>query len=131
MVLNILEAFFRRPFLHLLPLVLMLGLGVASVVNLNDEYTSVGTLSVTNESLLADLTNASSVVRVHVREPGDVSGPPINELPAHDEFLDKRHQPRPGSRPLVQSGPPHAAADPLVGRRLSRRRQHRPRRRHL
>ena len=50
-MLNILEAFFRRPILHLLPLILMLVLGVASVVAGSKEYRSAGTLSVTNTSL--------------------------------------------------------------------------------
>ena len=39
-MLNILEAFFRRPWLHLIPLILMVALGVSSVINLSKEYTS-------------------------------------------------------------------------------------------
>ena len=75
-MLNILEAFFRRPILHLLPLILMLGLGVASVVNMKQQYRSVGTLSVTNESLLADLTNAASTAGLDFDKPGDGHRPP-------------------------------------------------------
>ena len=71
-LLNILEAFFRRPILHLLPLVLMLGIGVASVLNMKEQYRSVGTLSVTNESLLADLTDASQVAGLGFDNPATV-----------------------------------------------------------
>ncbi|MET0326661.1 MAG: hypothetical protein ABW219_15700 [Ilumatobacteraceae bacterium] len=87
-VLNILEAFFRRPILHLLPLILMLGIGVASVLNVKQQYRSVGTLSVTNESLLADLTNASQAGALNFDNPATVTARQINELLRTDDFLD-------------------------------------------
>jgi capsular polysaccharide biosynthesis protein len=86
-MLNFLEAFFRRPVLHLLPVVLMLAVGVASVLNIKQQYGSVGTLSVTNESLLADLTNASQSA-VSFESAATVTARQINELLRTDQFLN-------------------------------------------
>jgi hypothetical protein len=55
-VLNVLEAFFRRPWLHLLPLILLSALGVASAMNQDREFRSVATLSATDQSLLSQVT---------------------------------------------------------------------------
>lgn len=88
-MLNILEAFFRRPILHLLPLGLMLGVGLASVVNGKEEFQSVGTLSVTNVSLLADLTDAAQNNSFTFESPSTVTARQINELLRTNEFLDR------------------------------------------
>jgi uncharacterized protein involved in exopolysaccharide biosynthesis len=49
-VLNVLEAFFRRPWLHLLPLLLMLILGGVTAFNKDPVYTSTGTITVSAAS---------------------------------------------------------------------------------
>jgi capsular polysaccharide biosynthesis protein len=65
----------------------MLGLGLASVINGDEEFTSAGTLSVTNESLLADLTNASQTGGLSFETPATVRARQINELLGTDQFL--------------------------------------------
>jgi capsular polysaccharide biosynthesis protein len=102
-ILNVLEAFFRRPVLHLLPLILMLGVGVASVVNMKQQYRSVGTLSVTNESLLADLTDATQSGGIGIDNPATVTARQINELLRTDDFLDEVVEDA-GLTSLVESG---------------------------
>ena len=42
-MLNVLETFFRHPFLHSLPLLLMLVVGVVSAVGHDDRFTSAST----------------------------------------------------------------------------------------
>jgi capsular polysaccharide biosynthesis protein len=86
-LLNILEAFFRRPWLHLIPLILLVALGAARVLSSNDEFRSVGTLSVTNESLLSDLTEAANNTGFGFETPATVTARQINELFATQEFL--------------------------------------------
>ena len=44
-MLNLFEAFFKRPWMYLVPVLLLTGLGVASVIGTGREYRSVGTLS--------------------------------------------------------------------------------------
>lgn len=88
-LLNILEAFFRRPWLHLLPLILMLALGAASAFTGSDSFRSVGTLSVTNESLLSDLTSTASNNAGTFETPATVTARQINELMGTQDFLDK------------------------------------------
>ena len=87
-MLNILEAFFRRPWLHLLPLILMLGVGAASAVGGDPEYRAVGTLSATNESLLADLT-ATNAAGVTFETPAEKTARQINEFMRTEAFLDR------------------------------------------
>ena len=125
-LLNILEAFFRRPILHLLPLALMLVIGVASVVNSKQAYSSVGTLSVTSESLLADLTDASRSVGMTFESAATITARQINELLRTDQFLDEVAS-QAGVEPLVESGvlPPRSA--PQLRERRRGRRQHRAR----
>lgn len=87
-MLNVLEAFFRRPILHLIPLGLMLALGAASVLNAEKSYISEGALSVTNTSLLADLTNSQQNAGLNFESPATVTARQINELLGTRDFLD-------------------------------------------
>ena len=59
-VLSVLEVFFRQPLLHLLPLILLAGLGLYRGVSAEDEYRSVGMLNATSGTLLTELTQATS-----------------------------------------------------------------------
>lgn len=54
-ILNALEAFFRRPLVHLIPFFLLVGLGVFTSLTAPDEYRSIGVLNVTEGELLADI----------------------------------------------------------------------------
>ncbi len=87
-MLNILEAFFRRPILHLLPLALMLILAVATVVAGSKEYRAAGTLSVTNTSLLAELTN-SPTTATGFETAAAVSARQVSELLGTNAFLER------------------------------------------
>jgi uncharacterized protein involved in exopolysaccharide biosynthesis len=86
-VLNILEAFFRRPWLHLLPLILMLALGAATALGGKEEFRSVGSLTATNESLLADIT-ATNEAGSTFESAAENAAAQMNEFLRTEEFLD-------------------------------------------
>jgi uncharacterized protein involved in exopolysaccharide biosynthesis len=88
-MLNILEAFFRRPWLHLLPLILMCALGAASVLSMTPQYRSVGTLNATGESLLNDITEAANTPGLSFDPPAVVTARQINQLLTTDFFLTR------------------------------------------
>jgi uncharacterized protein involved in exopolysaccharide biosynthesis len=88
-MLNILEAFFRRPWLHLMPLILLCALGAASVLSMTPQYRSVGTLNATGESLLNDLTEAANTPGLTFDPPAVVTARQINQLLTTDFFLTK------------------------------------------
>lgn len=87
-VLNVLEAFFSRPILSLLPLILLAALGVVRAVSTPEEYRSIGTLRTTSGSLIADLTQTGA-------QPGGyetqavVTSRNINDVLRTDTFLDE------------------------------------------
>ena len=58
-VLSMLEAFFRRPLLHLLPLILLMVLGLYSGFSAPDAYRSVGTLDSSSGTVLADIAGGN------------------------------------------------------------------------
>jgi uncharacterized protein involved in exopolysaccharide biosynthesis len=66
----------------------MLLLGLASVISGQDTYRSTGTLRVTNESLLADLTNSAAAAG-GFETPATVRAREINELLGTAEFMDE------------------------------------------
>jgi uncharacterized protein involved in exopolysaccharide biosynthesis len=88
-MLNMFEAFFRRPWLHLLPLILMCALGAASVLSMTPQYQSVGSLNATGDSLLNDLTNASQTPGLNFESPAVVTARQINQLLSTDFFLTR------------------------------------------
>ena len=88
-MLNMFEAFFRRPWLHLLPLILLCALGASSVLSMTPQYQSVGTLNATGDSLLNDLTNASQTPGLNFESPAVVTARQINQLLSTDFFLSK------------------------------------------
>jgi uncharacterized protein involved in exopolysaccharide biosynthesis len=88
-MLNILEAFFRRPWLHLLPLILLCALGAASVLSMTPQYRAVGTLNATGKSLLNDLTEAATTPGLSFDPPAVVTARQINQLLTTDFFLTK------------------------------------------
>lgn len=86
-LLNLLEAFFRRPWLYLLPIVLALAWGVASAASGTKEYRSVGTINATTESILGDLTEAANAPGFTFETPASVTARHVNELLRTREFL--------------------------------------------
>jgi len=86
-VLNMLEAFFRRPLLHLVPLVLLVGLGILTAFGAARDYEASGTLDATTDSLLAELTDRPDINSFAFETPGDVTARNINQLLGSRTFL--------------------------------------------
>lgn len=86
-MLNVLEAFFRRPLLHLLPLALLLGLGLASALSTTQEFRATGVLSSTDRSLLGELTGAGPQQQFGFDTAATVTAREVNELLTTNEFL--------------------------------------------
>ncbi len=86
-VLNVLEAFFRRPWLHLLPLIVLTAVGVATAFNHDDRYRSVATMSSTNDSLLSDLTATNSTAFTF-QSPAQRAASQLTILLGIDGFVD-------------------------------------------
>ena len=88
-MLNILEAFFRRPWLHLIPLILMLALGVSSVINLNKEFTSTGSIRAAERSTISDVTESVNRANFGFESAASKASREINELLRGDEFAQQ------------------------------------------
>ncbi len=86
-VLNILEAFFRRPWLHLLPLIIMLALGAATAFNKQDEYRSVGTITALRSTLISDITQVNNN-GFSFETPSTLTARNINEKLRTNEFVN-------------------------------------------
>ncbi len=81
-----LEAFFSRPFVVSAPLILLTGLGVYSLSDSNDDYRAFGVISVSNTSLLANLTEVGTDQGFSFETPAAVTSRAINDLLSTDEF---------------------------------------------
>jgi uncharacterized protein involved in exopolysaccharide biosynthesis len=86
-VLNVLEAFFRRPWLHLLPLILMLALGAASAFNQKQTYTSTGTLTAESSTVIGNLTQSNNQ-GFGYDTPATATARDVNEMLRTNEFLN-------------------------------------------
>ncbi len=86
-VLNFLEAFFRRPWLHLLPLILMLVLGGASAFSSKESFKSTGTITAESSTVLGDLTQSNNT-GFNFETPATVVARNINELLRTTNFLN-------------------------------------------
>src|SRR5690606_7987255 len=84
-LLHILETFFRRPLVYLLPLVLFLGLGVYTALNAEDEYRSTGVPSVSTGSLLEELNVSRGF---GYERPSAVTARNLNNLIGTGGFMD-------------------------------------------
>lgn len=87
-ILNVLETFFRNPVLHLLPLILLSGLGLYTGLQTDDEYRSVGMLNATSGTLLNDLTQ-SGAGTFGFESPATTTSRNINERMGTEQFLDE------------------------------------------
>lgn len=83
---RVLEAFFRRPILCLLPIVLLGGIGVRSTFSTGESHVSTGVISVANQTLLANLSNLPSPDGFGWDTPAGVTSRNINELLGTDQF---------------------------------------------
>jgi uncharacterized protein involved in exopolysaccharide biosynthesis len=86
-VLNFLEAFFRRPWLHLLPLILMLALGGVSAFSSKESFQSTGTITAESSTVLGELTQSSNQ-GFNVETPATIVARNINELLRTTNFLN-------------------------------------------
>jgi capsular polysaccharide biosynthesis protein len=86
MVVNLLETFFRRPVVHLIPLFLLVAFGVFSAVNADKSYRSVGVLNATSGTLLSELTG--NVPSFGFETSSAVTSRNLHQLLATDRFLD-------------------------------------------
>jgi uncharacterized protein involved in exopolysaccharide biosynthesis len=88
-VLNVLEAFFRRPWLHLLPLILLLILGGVTAFSKNDVYKASGTMTVTaaSSNLVSSLAQGNNT-GFNVDTPATIVARNINEQLTTSNFLN-------------------------------------------
>ena len=84
-LLNILETFYRRPLLYLLPLALLTALGALTAVNADKEYRSAGVLNASAGSLLTEITDQSR--SYGFERPSTVTARNINNLLRTTVFL--------------------------------------------
>src|SRR6266508_5836313 len=85
MVLNILEAFFQRPVVLLIPLFLMLAVGIFAASNSDKEYRSTGVLNSTSGDLLADLTDTQTAFTFET--PAAITSRSLSALIQTDRFI--------------------------------------------
>ena len=90
MLLHLLETFFRRPILHLLPLVLFLALGVFTALGEHKTYRSVGVLNATSGTLLSELTG--NVPSFGFDSTSNVTSRNINQLLGTDGLPRRHHR---------------------------------------
>ena len=83
---HILETFFRRPWLYLIPLVLLLAAGVYTAMGAKDQFRSVGVLHASSGSLLSELTGNQP--SFGYERPSTVTSRRINDLVGTSSFLD-------------------------------------------
>ncbi len=100
-LLRLLETFFRRPLLCLLPLVLLLLLGVLTSVRQTKEYESRGVLHATSGTLLSELTGATPAFGYE--SVATVTAGNLQQLLTTDAFVEDVID-RAGLRTAVESG---------------------------
>lgn len=83
---GLLETFFRRPVVYLLPLLLLLAFGVYTAMNAEDEYQSVGVLHASSGSLLSELTGDTP--SFGYERPSTVTARTINDMMGTTAFLN-------------------------------------------
>jgi len=83
---NLLEAFFRRPWLHLVPLILLAALGIGTAVDQPERFRSVATMRTTDDSLLSDVTSTNDTP-FSFDTPARRAAEQMNLLLATDPFM--------------------------------------------
>ena len=101
---RLLETFFRRWWLNIVPLLLCCGLGVMTVLNQPKQYLSQGVLSAAPDSLIANLSSVSlDNGFVGFETPATVASQRINEQLRSDEFVLQLAD-RAGLQPSIDAG---------------------------
>lgn len=83
---GLLETFFRRPIVYLLPLILLFAFGVYTALGADDEYQSVGVLHASSGSLLSELTGDTP--SFGYERPSTVTARTINDMMGTSAFLN-------------------------------------------
>jgi uncharacterized protein involved in exopolysaccharide biosynthesis len=86
-VLNVLEAFFRRPWLHLLPLILLVALGGATAFSKEEAYRTTGTITAEASTVIGDLTQPNNN-GFTFQSPATIVATNINEMLRTTQFLN-------------------------------------------
>ena len=89
MMLRLLETFFRRWWLYLVPMVLLAGLGFMSVSGAKPAFRSTGTLNVETATVLSSLADANNNTNFGFDTPAQTTVKKINSLLQTDQFVGK------------------------------------------
>lgn len=100
---RLLEAFFRRWWLYLLPVIIFGALGVASVGQRTTNYWSVGVVRVSGQSILSDLTQIGDTNQLGFETPAEYTSREINAVLGTDLFVESVIE-RAGIVDAVESG---------------------------
>ncbi|MGZ4738011.1 MAG: hypothetical protein ACXVLM_02035 [Ilumatobacteraceae bacterium] len=84
---GVVESFFRRWPLYLLPVLLLIGVGVMQAKKITAQYRSVGVLNVASNPLLSTVTSAGSTGAYGFETPSTATTRMINELFRTDVFV--------------------------------------------
>ncbi|MEP4651658.1 MAG: hypothetical protein ABJ314_15840 [Ilumatobacter sp.] len=86
-LIRLLETFFRRPWLYLIPLVLAIGLAAFTVTGSEDEFKSGGVVSVNSDTLLSNLSDVTIEAPFTFETPASVTSRRINDLLGSTGFV--------------------------------------------
>jgi uncharacterized protein involved in exopolysaccharide biosynthesis len=86
-VLNLLEAFFRRPWLFVLPIVLLLGVGLASAAEPPERFRSSGAINATTAEALTEFTDSAATPAFTWETPAAITARRLNEFLGTRQFL--------------------------------------------
>jgi uncharacterized protein involved in exopolysaccharide biosynthesis len=89
MMLRLLETFFRRWWLYLVPVVLLAGFGFMSVSGAAPKFQSTGTLNVETATVLSSLSDTQNDGSFGFDTPAQTTSKKINSLLGTDQFIGK------------------------------------------
>lgn len=87
-IMRLLETFFRRAWLYLLPLVLLIALGVMSAMSLEKKWVSAGAIHASTESLIRTFSEVGVGQAFTYETPAERTSRTINDLLGTKSFLD-------------------------------------------
>jgi len=85
---RLLETFFKRWWLYALPVVLFALVGVGKAASAQSGFESVGTIDVSNSTVLSQLTTSNQDGNVGFETPATTTARTINSLLGTDQFID-------------------------------------------
>ncbi len=87
MVVRMLDSFFRRWWLYLIPVVLLVGLGASKVAAAKSTYVASGTVNVASSTLLSTLSDVRGNPSYGYDTPATATGKQLNALVQTDQFV--------------------------------------------